>query len=74
MLVKLKSTANPNLKTMIPKSITTTPDSSPRLLPISNVKLVKKKSLTTPSGNDHPNRLPITPPITAPKNSPIIIQ
>ena len=42
MLVKLKSIANPNLKTIIFKSITTTPKSLPRLPPTSNVRLVEK--------------------------------
>ena len=58
---------------MILKSITIIPNSLPKLLPTSNVKLVRKKSYTTPSGNIHPIRFPITPPITAPENRPIAI-
>lgn len=73
ILVKLKFIDKPNFKTIILKSIIKTPG-SPLLVPaISKFKLVRKKSLTTPFGNSHPIKFPITPPIIAPEKRPIII-
>ena len=73
MLVKLKSTSTPNLNTRIPKSTIITPFWFPIPPPILIEKLVRKKSLTTPSGKAHEIRLPKTPPMIAPKNNPITI-
>ena len=59
---------------IILRSTTRTPISLLLEPPISKVKLVKKKSLTTPEGKIVPNKLPTTPPIIAPQNSPTTIR
>ena len=75
MLAKLNFIDKPILKIIILKSRTTTPSLAFSVAP-NKLKeiLVRKKSLTTPSGNNQLIKFPINPPTAAPKKRPIRIR